>query len=62
MLTIRRTLLAVVASVVTAFAATAPAAAQGMDTGPSLLGVWVWILVAGVAIFIIGTSLGVSRR
>jgi hypothetical protein len=62
MLTIRRTLLAVVASVVSAFAAASPAAAQGMDTGPSLLGVWVWILVAGVAIFIIGTSLGVSRR
>ena len=27
--------------------------------GPSLLWVWGWILVAGVLVFIIGTSLGV---
>jgi hypothetical protein len=39
-----------------------PAAAQGtaMDSGPSLIMVWVWILIAGVIIFIVGTSMGVS--
>jgi len=64
MLTTRRTLLAVLVSLVAALASTAPAAAQAAatDQGPSLLWVWVWILVVGTAFMIIGTSLGVSRR
>ncbi len=61
----RRALLAVVAF----FSCALPAAAQttvpaAVEQGPSLLWVWVWILVAGIIIFIIGTSagLGSGRR
>jgi hypothetical protein len=59
---IRRTLLgliAFVAATVPAVAQTAPAAT---DTGPSLLWVWVWILVAGIIIMIVGTSSGVNSN
>jgi hypothetical protein len=60
--TIRRAVL----SVATFLAAAVPAAAQttsgGTDTGPSLLWVWVWILVAGIIIFIVGTSIGSGQR
>jgi hypothetical protein len=37
-------------------------AAAPPDSGPSLLWVWAWILVAGILIFIVGTSMGVRRR
>lgn len=37
-------------------------AAAPPDNGPSLLWVWGWILVAGIFIFIVGTSLGARRR
>jgi hypothetical protein len=66
MSSIRRALLATVAVLSAALPAaaqtTAPAAAAAPDQGPSLLWVWGWILVAGVTIFIIGTSIGVSGR
>jgi hypothetical protein len=46
-------------------AATVPAAAQtaapaATDSGPSLLWVWVWILVAGIIVMIVGTSIGAN--
>jgi hypothetical protein len=41
--------------------AAAPAAAPA-DTGSGLIWVWAWILVAGVFIFIVGTSVGGARR
>jgi hypothetical protein len=57
---IRSALLAGIAFV----AGTVPAAAQtatpSTDNGPSLLWVWVWILVAGITVMIVGTSLGVK--
>jgi hypothetical protein len=58
---IRRILLGLAAMA----AATVPAAAQTAapaDTGPSLLFVWVWILVAGIIIMIVGTSSGVNSN
>jgi hypothetical protein len=41
----------------------APAMAQSAATsGPSLLWVWGWILVAGIIIMIAGTSFGAGSR
>jgi hypothetical protein len=37
-------------------------AAAATDSGPSLLWVWGWILVAGIFIMIVGTSLGAGTR
>jgi hypothetical protein len=48
-------------TIVTVLASALPAAAQGAPAaGPSLIGVWVWILVIGVIIFVAGTSIGFS--
>jgi hypothetical protein len=60
MQTIRRALLAVVTVLATAL----PAAAQSSTTegGPGLGLVWGWILVAGIAIFGIGTCLGAPSK
>jgi hypothetical protein len=53
------TLGATLASVASALPASAQmASAPGTEQGPSLLWVWGWILVAGVIIFVVGTSLG----
>ncbi len=54
---IRRALLGVIASLACALPASAQTAAVA-DQGPSLLWVWAWILIAGIAIFIVGTCLG----
>jgi hypothetical protein len=54
------------AGILAVFASSAvPASAQMAsapmsDQGPSLLWVWVWILVAGIAIFVGGTCFGVG--
>lgn len=58
----RRVLLATAAFLSAAVPAAAQNATTTADTGPSLLWVWGWILIAGIAIFIIGTSLGARRR
>jgi len=58
---IRRALLGAITFLATALPASAQmSAAAPADTGPSLLLVWGWILIAGVIIFIVGTSLGVK--
>jgi len=43
-----------------AVAAPAQMASTPSDQGPSLLWVWVWILVAGIVIFVGGTCFGVG--
>ena len=63
MQSIRRTLLGLVALIATAGPAVAQTATPAAtDTGPSLLLVWVWILVAGIIIMIVGTSIGVNQN
>lgn len=60
---IRRVLLATFAFLSAAVPAGAQAtAAAPPDQGPSLIWVWAWILIAGIIIFIVGTSMGVRRR
>lgn len=57
--------IAAAAALLAATAAPAVAQTPAATTeagGPSLLWVWGWILVAGVIIFIVGTSLGVRGR
>ena len=58
MKSIRRALIGALTFLATAL----PASAQTgtAPAGPSLLLVWGWILIAGVIIFIVGTSLGVN--
>lgn len=63
MLTLRRVLpgmLAFLATMATASAQTM--GASDTSNGPSLIAVWGWILVAGILIMIVGTSLGVRGR
>lgn len=57
-----------IVAVAAVLATSLPAAAQmtseaggtaGAAQGPSLLWVWGWILVAGIIVFVVGTSLGV---
>jgi len=59
---IRRTLLAFAAVLAAAAPAAAQTAAPVADSGPSLLWVWVWILVAGIIVMIVGTSIGVNSN
>jgi hypothetical protein len=40
--------------------AQAMSAAAPTTSGSSLIFVWVWILAAGIVIFIVGTSIGVK--
>ena len=62
---IRSAALSVLAVLASALPAAAQVAATGADTGNgtgtggSLALVWGWILIAGIVIFIVGTSLGV---
>jgi hypothetical protein len=58
MQTIRLALLAVFTVLVTGLPAAAQTAAA--SSPPTLILVWAWILVAGIAIFGIGTCLGMS--
>ena len=62
MQSIRRALFAVTAFLSVALPASAQTTMSGApagDSGNSLIMVWVWILVAGITIFIIGTCSGV---
>ena len=57
---VRRAGLATAAVLFSALPAAAQTAAPMTDQGnPSLLWVWGWILVVGIIVFIVGTSLGV---
>ena len=57
---IRRAALTSAAVLFSALPAAAQTAAPTTDQGgPSLLWVWGWILVVGIIVFIVGTSLGV---
>jgi len=58
---IRGAALSILAVLGSALPAAAQVAAAGTDNGSggSLAFVWGWILVAGIIIFIVGTSLGV---
>ncbi len=58
---IRTALLGLVAFIAAAVPAGAQTAAA-TDSGPSLILVWVWILVAGVIVMIVGTSIGVNSN
>ena len=60
---IRRILLGLAAFAAASVPAVAQTATPPMtDTGPSLIYVWVWILVAGIIIMIVGTSIGVNSN
>ena len=60
MQSIRRAFLAIAAFLACAVPAAAQMASDSTTSGSSLILVWVWILVAGVIIFIVGTSMGVK--
>lgn len=60
MLMVRRVLLAIAAFLSCAVPVSAQTS-MATDSGPSLIWVWAWILVAGIIIFIVGTSMGVRR-
>ncbi len=52
---------AVLASTVPAVAQTTTSTPPTGDTGSGLVYVWGWILVVGIIVFVVGTSLGARR-